>query len=513
MSKQASFLASPPKSASLMDEGIGSIRKNRTAGLENAIVQRSQVGPEQTTCVSCRRARVASAILIVGMTLSCAAPSPANSPGAIPRAPGHEGGTVVVGVTIVDVRSGRLLPDRSILLRGNSIVAVTAGRQPPGASRRIDGRGLYAIPGLWDMHVHALWADSIPEAFLPRFVAAGVTGVRDMGGTADVLVATRGRLQRGELVSPRIVAAGLILDGPEPADPSISIPSADSAEAVTAVDSLASLGADFVKVYTLLPPEAFFAAATRARELGLPVVGHVPFAVPPPEAARAGMRSIEHLREELDLLCTPADSRSCNVVLKALSEHQVWQTPTLSVLEAKAGMRELAFADSAAAWPLPEAVRDLWHASRASRMDRDERYWSMRAKRWEDGLWLTRLMHDRGIPLLAGSDTPLLFAVPGESLHHELELLVEAGLRPIDALRAATVEAAIYLGVPDRFGAVEQGMAGDLVLLDADPLRDISATRRIVGVFLGGRYFDRAALDALAGGTTNIESTTGALGG
>ena len=121
----------------------------------------------------------------------------------------------------------------------------------------------------------------------------------------------------------------------------------------------------------------------------------------------------------------------------------------------------------------------------------------MRAGRWQDALWLTRRLHDAGVRILAGSDTPVLFTYPGESLLRELELLVEAGLTPLDALRAATLEPAAFLGLDDA-GAIEPGYAADLVLLSADPLADIRATRRVDGVVLRGRWLDRAALDALA---------------
>ena len=403
---------------------------------------------------------------------------------------------VLANVTVVDMRNGALRPDMDVFIDGDSIVAVLdAGAPRPEGARVVDGRGRYAMPGLWDMHVHVLWEDSMPERLLPGFVAAGVTGVRDMGGTVAGLADAR-RLESSTTPVPRIVASGPVLDGPEPVDPSISFAVADSAGAVAAVDSLHALGADFVKVYTLLPPDAFRAAMRRATELGLAVAGHVPGDVSVEDAARAGMRSIEHLREEIEPFCTQSDSVACERTVAALRDAGVWQTPTLVVLDAKTRLLDAEFADPPAARALPPVVTSMWSSLRESRMDRDSAYWAMRAARWQDALWLTRRLHDAGVRILAGSDTPVLFTYPGESLQRELELLVEAGLTPLDALRAATLEPAAYLGLDDT-GAIEAGYAADVVLLTADPLADIRATRRVDGVVLRGRWLDRAALDAL----------------
>ena len=425
--------------------------------------------------------------------------TPADEPSIGTAPPAAATPLAIVDVTVVDVAAGRLLPHRTVVTREGriAVVAPAGGYEPPADATRIDGSGLYLIPGLWDMHVHAVWEDSIPDAFLPRFVGAGVTGVRDMGGTLEVLAETRRRLASGELTGPRLVAAGVVLDGPQPVDPSISIAVADSAAAVAAVDSLDRAGVDFIKVYTLLPPTAFHAAAWRADRVGLAIAGHVPGEVDVAEAARAGMRSIEHLRDEIEPFCTRAEPVPCEPLLRTLREQRAWQTPTLVALRAKALVRDAEYDDPAAARRLPDVVRSMWMAIRADKLERDEDYWAMRTARWQDELWLVRRLHDAGVPLLAGSDAGVPFAYPGASLHRELELMVEAGLSPIEALRTATTEPAAYLEAEDRLGAIEPGYEADLVLLEADPTTDIGATRRIAGVVLRGRWLDRAALTRL----------------
>ena len=202
----------------------------------------------------------------------------------------------------MDVATGELVEGSNIVLDGSRIAAVGADIAFPPGAEIVDANGLYAIPGLWDTHTHSVWSPEALETFLPLYVAQGVTGIRDMGGTLQSLAAARDSLRAGRVAWPRIVAAGLIVDGDEPVDASISVGVGDTASARRAVDSLARAGADFIKVYTLLERDVYFAVVEAARAAGLPVAGHVPASVTPEEAARAGQRSIEHLLDELDLI-------------------------------------------------------------------------------------------------------------------------------------------------------------------------------------------------------------------
>ena len=188
----------------------------------------------------------------------------------------------------------------------------------------MDGRGRFLIPGLWDMHVHALWDRAAMTSFLPLFVSQGVTGVRDMGGTLALLKEARDSISTGAWY-PSVVGPGPIIDGPEPVQREISVAVGDSARARLVVDSLADGGADFVKVYTLLPRAAFLAVLDEAARRHLAVVGHVPADVTPGEAAMLGMRSIEHLRDEIEPFCTRQTASVCTPMLADFKRHQVWQ--------------------------------------------------------------------------------------------------------------------------------------------------------------------------------------------
>lgn len=433
-----------------------------------------------------------AALLAVALALAFAvAAARTDTTGTIARPP-----VAFLNVTVVDVERGVAIPDRVVIVDKGVIQAIAPAAAVKLSSmvRVIEGRGKFLIPGLWDMHVHALWDTTVARNFLAQCVVNGVTGVRDMGGTIPVLQAANQRIADGEWLAPRLVAAGVVLDGPEPVSPEISWPIADAAAARAAVDSLAALGAHFIKVYTLLPRAAYFAAIARAHERGLAVAGHLPFEVSPGEAARAGQRSIEHLRDELGPLCAGLDTAACGRLLDSLCAGPVWQTPTLVVLAGKSRTDSSVFRDPRFA-RLPAVVRADWTAQWARRRSDKPAVLADRRARFAHEHKLVRAMSRRGVPLLAGTDAGVPFAYPGSGLHDELEALVRAGLTPREALAAATLEPARYLNATREYGRIASGLRGDLVLLDANPLADIRNLRKIQGVLLNGYWFDRAALD------------------
>lgn len=402
-------------------------------------------------------------------------------------------------VTVVDVVAGILLPHTTVVSIGGRIATVgpaAAAAVPPGA-QVIDGGGRFLIPGLWDMHSHSLWSPEAMQTFLPLYVAQGVTGIRDMGGRLSVLAAFRESVTRDNPPWPRVIAAGEVLDGPQPVQADISIPVNDAAQATAAVNSLSRAGVDFIKVYTLLPREAYFAALAEARRAGLPVAGHVPAAITPEEAALAGQRSIEHLRDEIEPFCSPRAANACARLAAQFRTERTWQVPTLVVLHFKAFFDGPAVTTDSRLRYMPPALRAEWLAERQAKLQRGSDYLASRQARYADEMWLTRFLAQEGVPLLAGSDAGTAFSYPGFSLHDELALLVEARLTPLDALRAATLAPAEYLAARGSMGAIEAGQVADMVLLRGNPLASIGATREIDAVVLRGRVLDRQDLDAL----------------
>jgi imidazolonepropionase-like amidohydrolase len=418
---------------------------------------------------------------------------------AIREAPAQD--LAIVGATVIPMDGSRPIPDATVIVRGDRIVAVgPRDSLEVGDAEVIDGSGRWLIPGLWDMHVHALFDPALVDRLLALFVANGVTGIRDMGGRLDVLDDVRARVRTGALLAPRIVAAGPILDGPEAVHPEVSWTIETAEEGRQAVDSLAVAGVDFVKVYSMLPREAFLAIAERARERGLPVAGHVPLSVTPIEGARAGMKSIEHLRTELEPYCSRRDPAACDEPFAVFRELGTWQTPTLLVRRNRAFLDDSTTLWSAEMRYAPKALIDEWRAERSGRLERGEEYFAAAREHHAEERFVTGKLHQAGIPILAGSDAGVTFSLHGFSLHEEMELLVESGLKPEDALQAATSDAARFLGAADSLGTIAPGKKADLVLLDGDPLADISNTRRIHAVVINGRLLTRADLDHLLAG-------------
>lgn len=407
----------------------------------------------------------------------------------------------IVGATVIDTRDGARLPDQTVLVAAGRVLALGPRKSLPVSPGTpiVDAAGRFLIPGLWDMHAHTLWDPVVRGTSLPMFVAHGVTGVRDMGGTLEVMAQVRAERSAGWRPWPRIVAAGQILDGPEPVDPSISRAIATPEEARAAVATLAAAGVDFIKVYTLLPPDAYRAVVDEARRHGLAVAGHVPHGIDAREAA-SGMRSIEHLRAETGGLCADLAPADCNEVHAALRAHHVWQTPTLVARRQAAFLDSPAFATDPRLASVPAVLRGIWLENRTRTLERlGPQGLAARREAFARQMAEAGALPALGIPVLAGSDAGADFVFAGSGLHEELQWLVDAGLTPLQALQAATLEPARYFG-RDDIGRVSPGALADLVLLDANPLADIGNVSRIHGVVLDGRWLDRAALDALVAG-------------
>jgi len=387
----------------------------------------------------------------------------------------------ITHVTVIDGTGAAARAEQTVVIEGRRIHSVGNGRIPKDA-QVIDGRGKYLIPGLWDMHVHLL---AKPEKAFPKLLASGITGIRNMHLEAEDALATAVRLRRevesGAMEGPHIVTNGPMIDGPIPVWNG-AVTAGDAASARRAVAAMKQGGADFVKVYDFLPRDAYFALAAEARKLRLPVAGHVPIWVTAEEAARAGQKSVEHLSGVFES-CT-ADGNLDRDMKRAAN---LWP---ISRQESAKQMHALLF--NAAATYDPRICAPLY------RLFAEKKTWqcptlAALGEVREAGLRVTREMHAAGAPLLAGTDAGGSANVePGESLHRELELLVEAGLTPMEALQAATRNAAEFLGRKD-IGTVEKGKLADVVLLEGNPLEDIRNTRRIAAVVVRGRLIDAAS--------------------
>jgi imidazolonepropionase-like amidohydrolase len=398
----------------------------------------------------------------------------------------------IAGIAVIDTINGRAIPNQTVIIQNGSITSVvTGGAVPPGA-RRIDGRGKFLIPGLWDLHTHHQMTG---EASLPLYVANGVTGTRDMGSELDVIIPMRERAASGSVLGPRIVASGPILDD-RPADWPYRITVRTGDDARKAVQLLKQRGVDFIKVHDRTPPEAYQAIADEARRQGLLFAGHLPRGVTFEAAAAAGQRTIEHLAGlRMFNECSGGQGYSadtCRSFLEWLAKSGMWHTPTLVnwrtmfTLDTPLGDPErdhLAFASPGLLEFLainrkmsnvgPDAVRNLVAATDAAAVAVSD-------------------MQKAGVGILAGCDA----LIAGFCLHDELMLMVKGGMSAAAALQTATINPARALALENVHGSVDRGKRADLVLLDANPLDDIANVRRIHAVVMNGRLLDRAQLDA-----------------
>lgn len=383
--------------------------------------------------------------------------------------------------------------DQTVLVSDGRITAVGPANQvtvPPGA-RTVDAAGKFLIPGLWDMHVHTSWDRHFTA---PLMVAHGVTGVREMfGKDLPAIFRFRRAVAAGQALGPRIVTAGRIIDGPDAAWPG-SIRVATAAEARAAVDRVRASGADFVKVYSGLSHEAYVAVAEEARHVGIPFAGHVPRTVSVEEASDLGQRSVEHL----DGVAAAAARDDVDSLFARFRRHGTWQTPTLTVLRVGADPNDPRLRANPDLRYVPLPLRALWGlVRRMAAGSPSPAQAQARRDAFTRQLALVERLSRDGVPLLAGSDEPNPYTIPGVSLHDELALMVQAGVPPATALAAATRNPALFLGAQDSLGTVEIGKRADLVLLDASPLDAIRNTRAIRAVVADGRLLDRAMLDGI----------------
>jgi imidazolonepropionase-like amidohydrolase len=426
---------------------------------------------------------------------------------------------VLNNVTVIDVRTGTLQPEQTVILEGNRISSVGPSktlnylRKAPS----VNCRGLFLIPGLWDMHVHLSfgdWFSDAQEISLPLFVANGVTGVRDMGSELGVVQGWRDEIEAGRLRGPRIFTSGPMLDGPKPRFPS-SVAIATPEDARKAVADLKQRGADFIKLQSLIPREAVFAIVEEAKKQEIPFEGHVPDAVRAREMSVQGMKSFEHLigifegsspaedeflmggKTEGRFLATYDPARAASLAA-VLAKNQTWQCPTLvwerggNLLDASDLSKDERVKYVPASWENKTWKRFTDEITQGYGTDD----LATRKKFIEKELEVVGMLHKAGVPFLAGTDTPAgVHIFPGYSLHEELQRFVAAGFTPLEALQTATINPARFFGMEEQAGTVEQGKFADLVLLSANPLENIANTQKIAAVIANGRYYRRADLD------------------
>ena len=426
--------------------------------------------------------------------------------------PGRDLGPTYVfaGVNVVRPGLGAIDLDQAVIVRGEKIVRVGPVDEvkiPVGATV-IRSQRAYLMPGLAEMHAHVplqSQGEQYLKDMLQLWIANGVTTIRGMFAQPYHLE-LRSLIAGNEVLGPRLYTAGPSLNGS-------SVKTVE--QALAKVNEQAAAGYDFVKMHPGLTPENYDAIADTAAAVDIPFVGHVSQDVGLWHALEAGQASIEHLDEYMPALVSEdvdaprlrpgpsavalaalVDETRIALVAQATAEAGVWNSPTETASEnfiLPGDPEELGGRPEMAYMPA-KTVRGWMTAKRGM----------MKAPGYDPELarqfvayrrQLIKALQDAGAGLLLGSDAPQILNVPGFSIHRELGLWIDSGLTPAQALSAGTVNAAAFLKQQDVFGSVTEGLAADLVLLEANPLEDIGNAQTIIGVMLRGQWFSRTELD------------------
>lgn len=405
----------------------------------------------------------------------------------------------IINVNVVPMTEERVIAAQTVIVDGGKIVAIgdVDAIPLPEAATVIDGTDRYLIPGLAEMHAHVPSADSSSlDRYFSLFVANGVTTVRGMLGNSSHLAL------REDLLADRVFGPRLITSGPSLNGNSVS----GAADGEQQVRRQHAAGFNFIKIHPGLRAVEFEAIASTARELSMPVAGHVTTAVGVEQALRAGMATVDHLDGYLPAMLPATFDRSggyggwfgswladqldvsrIDALVAATVAAGTWNVPTNILVEQL--INDTPVAELTAREDMqymPRATVQGWaDAKRQALADKDYSA-AVAAKAISIRRQLILALHEAGAGLLLGSDAPQVFNVPGFSVHYELENLVAAGLSPYEALATATRNVGEFLDLP--VGTVEVGKEADLVLLDANPLTDISESRRIYGVVLRGTW-------------------------
>jgi imidazolonepropionase-like amidohydrolase len=420
-----------------------------------------------------------AAILLVAWSLSCS---------QAPEAQQLQGPIAIIHAVILDGTGRPPLEDGTIIIDQGKILALgdSADVAIPANAREIDARGMTVMPGLADMHVHMVggW-DGVSvdllgyQRYLNSLLYCGVTTVLDMGNVLPFSIQLRQEIDSGRIVGPRILTSGALIDGPEPYWPDISFAVTGEEQIPKFVAKLKNERVDFIKAYFGLTEEQIIRLVRESAQADLPVFIHPPQSISYEALAETGVKAIAH---------TPTTDLT-DVAVAKMKEKDIACLTTLTVIEVvglqrfhdKTFLQHPLVRDTTPPWFLEEIQALAPKTERPS-------------ERLKKAFLNIKRLHDAGVLLVAGTDAPYPGVFQGEGIHRELELLVEAGLTPLEAITAATRNAARLMISEDERGTLAPGKIADLLLIRGRPDRDIRESRNIQQVIKNGEILDRAAL-------------------
>ena len=398
------------------------------------------------------------------------------------------GAYAIAGATLVDATGAAPVADSVVIVRDGRIAAAgpRASVAIPRGMPVVDAKGQTLLPGLWEMHTHFSGVE-----FGPALLAAGITTARDCGGEFDYLVAERDALEKHNALGPRLLLAGLVDAGRLKAFGHVTAETPEEGRAV--VNRYHAAGFQQIKLYTFLTPDVVKAIAAEAHRLGMTVTGHVPQALNAFEGVEAGMDQINHLNYVSNMMRAPAGGRgpidvNSETAAKAIQffkDHRTVVDPTAGWGEMAGHSRDVDVASfepgiTKAPFVLDAKFRGMGGQTSAEQM----------RTRTAQTLAAIGALHKAGVAVVPGSDTGLV----GFGLLRELELYVQAGMTPLEAIQSATIVSARAMNLDRDSGTVEAGKRADLILVDGNPLANIGDLRKVSRVVVNGRLYDSASL-------------------
>lgn len=413
--------------------------------------------------------------------------------------------SVLVGATLIDGTGDPPKPNAVIIINGNKIVVVTNETEyhdqyfslinnETAKVNILNLPGKYVLPGLFDMHAHVAgvrknsYNQNFSENALDMLLDYGITTIRNPAGPTNQSIALKHNVSEGNIEGPEIFTAGRLLNGPQIAIPFVEKQISTEEQTQEEVRHQAAAGVDYVKLYVGLPPNLVKAAIDEAHRQGISVIGHL-YMTSWTDAADLGIDALTHGVPVSPFLLSAGDKREkflengggpfdhflwldlvdyntteVEEMINALVQNDIPVDPTLSIYEAMLKEEADGYDDG-----FSDPQNQL---------------------RWAKVLQLTKIMHDNGAQILSGSDIPNFGLVPGASLHNELELLAEAGIKPLEVIEIATNNGAKALGVDDITGTIQSGKQADMIVLSANPIQNISNTKEIEAVIVDGRFAD-----------------------
>jgi imidazolonepropionase-like amidohydrolase len=406
--------------------------------------------------------------------------------------PERSGAYAIVGARLVDATGAAAVSDSVVIVRDGRIVAAgtSSAVAVPRGMPVLDGKGRTLLPGLWEMHTHYSGVE-----FGPALLAAGITTARDCGGEFDYLVAQRDAIEKGakghSVPSPRLLLAGLVDAGGLKAFGHVTAETPEEGRAV--VRRYHDAGFQQIKLYTFLTPEVIKAIAEEAHRLGMTVTGHVPQALNAFQGVEAGMDQINHLNYVSNMMRAPGggrgavdvNSETAQTAIRFFKDHHTVVDPTAGWGEMSSHSKAVDVASFEpgilkSPFVLDAKFRGMGGNTTEAQM-RD---------RTAQSVAVIGALHRAGVIIVPGSDTGLV----GYGLHREIELYVQAGMSPLEAIQSATIVSARAMGMDGETGTVEAGKRADLILVDGNPLQDVRDLRKVSRVIVNGRMYDPARL-------------------